>query len=81
MITDADVKEAVSAQPGIGGMFDGQLLGPPPRRGGLREGFHWQKQLVFRSKLTMHTAFERKDNKDPAAITALGISRYVKCFS
>jgi len=42
----------------------------------LRDGFHWQKQLVFRSKLTMHTAFERKDNKDPAAVTALAVSRY-----
>lgn len=41
----------------------------------LREGFHWQKQLVFRSKLTMHTAFERKDNKEPAAVTALAVSR------
>jgi len=41
----------------------------------LRDGFHWQKQLVFRSKLTMHTAFERKDNKEPAAVTALAVSR------
>ena len=42
---------------------------------GLREGFRWQRQLVFRSKLTMHTAFERKDNKDPAAVTALAVSK------
>ncbi|KAL4240237.1 WD repeat and FYVE domain-containing protein 3 [Mactra antiquata] len=41
----------------------------------LREGFRWVRQLVFRSKLTMHTAFERKDNKDPAAVTAVAISR------
>ncbi|KAH3872283.1 hypothetical protein DPMN_035498 [Dreissena polymorpha] len=41
----------------------------------LREGFKWQRQLVFRSKLTMHTAFERKDNKDPAAVTAVAIAR------
>ncbi|GFS12293.1 WD repeat and FYVE domain-containing protein 3 [Elysia marginata] len=41
----------------------------------LREGFCWQRQLVFRSKLTMHTAFERKDNKEPAAITAIAISK------
>lgn len=38
-------------------------------------GFKWQRQLVFRSKLTMHTAFERKDNKDPAAVTALAVSK------
>lgn len=38
-------------------------------------GFQWQSQLVFRSKLTMHTAFERKDNKDPAAVTAIAISK------
>ncbi|KRX23997.1 WD repeat and FYVE domain-containing protein 3 [Trichinella nelsoni] len=33
--------------------------------------FHWERQLVFRGKLTMHTAFERKDNPTPAAVTAL----------
>ncbi|KRY48283.1 WD repeat and FYVE domain-containing protein 3 [Trichinella britovi] len=33
--------------------------------------FHWERQLVFRGKLTMHTAFERKDNPAPAAVTAL----------
>ena len=43
--------------------------------GRLRRGFHWQRQLVFCSKLTMHTAFERKDNADPAAVTALAISK------
>lgn len=64
-ITENDVKEA---QAGLG-----TNSGHPKRR--LRSGFRWQKQLVFRSKLTMHTAFERKDNKDPAAITALGISK------
>jgi len=47
----------------------------------LRDGFQWQKQLVFRSKLTMHTAFERKDNKDPAAVTALAVSRFVTLVS
>ena len=33
------------------------------------------KKLVFRAKLTMHTAFERPDNVDPAAVTALAISK------
>ncbi|RZF45662.1 hypothetical protein LSTR_LSTR010613 [Laodelphax striatellus] len=41
----------------------------------LRPGFKWQRQLVFRSKLTMHTAFDRKDNTEPASITALAVSR------
>jgi hypothetical protein len=41
----------------------------------LREGFVWQKQLVFRSKLTMHTAFERKDNKEPAAVTCISVAK------
>ncbi|XP_022643815.1 WD repeat and FYVE domain-containing protein 3-like isoform X2 [Varroa destructor] len=31
--------------------------------------------IVLRGKLTMHTAFERPDNKEPAAVTAVGISR------
>ncbi|KAF7990932.1 hypothetical protein HCN44_000737 [Aphidius gifuensis] len=41
----------------------------------LRDGFKWQRQLVFRSKLTMHTAYDRKDNAEPASITALAVSR------
>lgn len=65
MVSENDVKDAVrSALPPSG-----------TGRRRLREGFHWQRQLVFRSKLTMHTAFERKDNKDPAAVTALAISK------
>lgn len=41
----------------------------------LRDGFKWQRQLMFRSKLTMHTAYDRKDNTEPASITALAVSR------
>lgn len=43
---------------------------------GLCPGHKWERQLVFRSKLTMHTAFDRKDNLQPAEITALAISKY-----
>lgn len=39
-------------------------------------GYRWERQLVFRSKLTMHTAFDRKDNAHPAEITSLAISKY-----
>lgn len=38
-------------------------------------GFKWQRQLVFRSKLTMHTAYDRKDNTEPASVTALSVSK------
>ena len=38
------------------------------------DGYVWKRQLVFRAKLTMHTAFGRPDNADPAAVTALAIS-------
>lgn len=38
-------------------------------------GYRWERQLVFRSKLTMHTAFDRKDNAHPAEITSLAISK------
>ena len=66
MVTESEVKDAIKT-----------VLQPSPRhRRTLRDGFRWQKQLVFRSKLTMHTAFERKDNKDPAAVTALAVSRW-----
>ncbi|KAJ8919114.1 hypothetical protein NQ315_012099 [Exocentrus adspersus] len=41
----------------------------------LRPGFKWQRQLVFRSKLTMHTAYDRKDNAEPASVTALAASK------
>eukprot|EP00058_Branchiostoma_floridae_P010550 XP_002596038.1 hypothetical protein BRAFLDRAFT_202950 [Branchiostoma floridae] len=41
----------------------------------LRPGFKWQRQLVFRSKLTMHTAYDRRDNHEPAAVTALATSK------
>ncbi|XP_071954048.1 WD repeat and FYVE domain-containing protein 3-like isoform X2 [Antedon mediterranea] len=47
----------------------------------LKQGFKWQRQLVFRSKLTMHTAFERKDNAQPGQVTSLAISRdHLKVF-
>jgi len=35
----------------------------------------WRRRLVFRAKLTMHTAFARPDNADPAAVTALAVSK------
>lgn len=38
-------------------------------------GFKWQRQLMFRSKLTMHTAYDRRDNAEPASITALTVSK------
>lgn len=40
----------------------------------LRPGHKWKLELIYKSKLTMHTAFERKDNKEPASIT--GEQRY-----
>jgi hypothetical protein len=39
------------------------------------DGYMWKRQLVFRAKLTMHTAFERPDNVEPAAVTALAVSK------
>ena len=36
--------------------------GARPRQGQQGDGYAWVKQLVFRAKLTMHTAFERADN-------------------
>lgn len=41
----------------------------------LKQGHRWARKLIFGSKLTMHTAFERKDNKEPAAITCIAISK------
>ena len=39
------------------------------------DGYTWVRRLLFRAKLTMHTAFERNDNVDPAAVTALAVSK------
>ncbi|EFX68296.1 hypothetical protein DAPPUDRAFT_63233, partial [Daphnia pulex] len=38
-------------------------------------GFKWQRQLIFRTKLTMHTAYDRQDNSEPASVTSLAISK------
>ncbi|KFD70218.1 hypothetical protein M514_17568 [Trichuris suis] len=35
----------------------------------------WERRLVFRARLSMHTAFDRKDNPCPAPVTALFPSR------
>lgn len=43
--------------------------------GGGGDGYTWVRRLLFRAKLTMHTAFERSDNIDPAAVTALAVSK------
>ncbi|CAF3844508.1 unnamed protein product [Rotaria magnacalcarata] len=43
----------------------------------LKEGFKWDRRLNYRGKLTMHTAFERKENISPAAVTAIGIAKHV----
>jgi hypothetical protein len=39
------------------------------------KGFKWVRRLNYQGKLTMHTAYERKENPSPAAVTALGISK------
>ena len=39
------------------------------------DGYTWARQLIFRAKLTMHTAFERRDNTEPAAVTSLAVSK------
>jgi hypothetical protein len=41
----------------------------------LKEGYVWQRRIIFRGKLTMHTAYDRKDNTEPASITAIGVSK------
>ncbi|XP_060078389.1 WD repeat and FYVE domain-containing protein 3-like [Ylistrum balloti] len=68
VITDSEVKNSPKTMEDL-------LKRKPRKRNALREGFRWQRQLVFRSKLTMHTAYERKDNKDPAAVTAIAVSK------
>ncbi|GFQ88429.1 WD repeat and FYVE domain-containing protein 3 [Trichonephila clavata] len=54
---------------------DGSGLKLKKKKKILKDGFKWHCQLVFRSKLTMHTAFDRSDNTEPAAVTTLAVSR------
>lgn len=58
-------------------MQDGAKTSPPRlhSQSSRKDGYTWSKRLVFRARLTMHTAFERKDNTEPAAVTALAVSR------
>jgi hypothetical protein len=53
----------------------GSCGGRRQRRRLQSDGYTWSRQLLFRAKLTMHTAFERPDNIDPAAVTALAVSK------
>lgn len=41
----------------------------------LREGYVWERKIIFRGKMTMHTAYDRKDNTEPASITAISVSK------
>jgi hypothetical protein len=41
----------------------------------LKEGFKWLRQLISRTKLTMHTAYDRLDNSEPASVQSLAISK------
>lgn len=69
VITDSEVHGAPKTVEDLLRKYKGN------HRNCLRDGFKWQRQLLFRSKLTMHTAFERDDNKEPAAITAIAVSK------
>ncbi|CAG4982102.1 unnamed protein product [Parnassius apollo] len=46
----------------------------PPTDGSER-CMRWVRRLVLRGKLTMHTAYERRDNACPAAVTAVAAAR------
>jgi len=41
----------------------------------LRDGHVWERKLLFRGKLTSHTAYDRKDNAEPASITCITTSK------
>ncbi|XP_018321850.1 WD repeat and FYVE domain-containing protein 3 [Agrilus planipennis] len=79
---DTDDGSSLRASKSDTSLTDSFIIVPPePRKkpvnphNTLRPGFKWQRQLVFRYKLTMHTAYDRKDNAEPASITALAVSR------
>ena len=57
-----------------GGEDDPQTVGAAEHPAAA-DGYAWRRQLVYRGKLTMHTAFERPDNVEPAAVTAVSVSK------
>ena len=71
---DMGSKEDDDQDEAYGNAF-GSCGGRRRRRRLQSDGYTWSRQLVFRAKLTMHTAFERPDNVDPAAVTALAVSK------
>jgi hypothetical protein len=45
------------------------------KRQRLKPGHKWKRELIFKSKLAMHTSYDRKDNADAASVTAISISK------
>ncbi|XP_058056243.1 WD repeat and FYVE domain-containing protein 3 [Anopheles bellator] len=39
----------------------------------------WNRKLLLRKELTTHTAYDRKNNSEPASVTALAISKDHQC--
>ena len=62
VVVDSPIEEGIEAT----------AAGPTMTPG---DGYMWSRQLVFRAKLTLHTAFYRSDNCEPAAVTALAMSK------
>ncbi len=52
-----------------------QLKETSPLRSVLKPGFKWQRELIYRYKLTMHPGYDRKDGQDPISVTAIGVSK------
>ncbi|XP_050700499.1 WD repeat and FYVE domain-containing protein 3-like isoform X2 [Eriocheir sinensis] len=69
LISDSEVQEAQKQQ------VKPQDAKKKIPKNPLMPGMKWVCQLVFRSKLTMHTAYDRRDNTEPASVTALTISK------
>ncbi|XP_063865461.1 WD repeat and FYVE domain-containing protein 3-like isoform X1 [Scylla paramamosain] len=69
LISDSEIQEAQNQQAKV------QETRKRLPKNPLMPGMKWECQLVFRSKLTMHTAYDRRDNTEPASVTALAISK------
>ncbi|XP_049867714.1 WD repeat and FYVE domain-containing protein 3 isoform X4 [Pectinophora gossypiella] len=50
-----------------------QIQKPPITE--IESGTKWVRRLVLRGKLTMHTAYERRDNACPASVTAVAAAK------
>ncbi|XP_050561954.1 WD repeat and FYVE domain-containing protein 3 isoform X1 [Spodoptera frugiperda] len=74
-LTDSFVVVSAPASPASPAPAQKQAAKIQPATVDIESGMKWIRRLVLRGKLTMHTAYERRDNACPASVTAVAAAR------